>query len=380
MTGHRSKLALPVVLAALASCGHTEPPSFTQPQESGPFDRTVPIRLTYSSRSDRNPSWSRDGSAITYSYESGRADGDVFIGVLPAGGGQQSRSRCGWGEDDANWVDGSGTSALASDGRLLFVRHRSVRSDPGDRSADLFVSAPGSVPVRLLQLGRIPPNAVARWDDILDMTWLDDETMLVVGAHRTRIPSCTDICPRDAVRYNGPDTARIGQEIARLSGLGGNQPVLSSVVARNGILAIALDRDRNELLVLQQFHDPADDVFFEPLADTIYRMPVGGGPLTPVVGTANSGSPELMRYHSVAVAGGRIFISRSWYDGSPPAPRADMMGSDIAELLPDGRMQSAQVMGPGRRWGRITASPDGRSLVAELATGSSHDLYLIPLQ
>ncbi len=383
MTRTRYPLAPSIILMAMAACTHTDPPTSTSNYgATGPLDGTVPIRLTWSPLVDRGMSWSPDSRLISYSYQSGRPDRDVCLGVLPANGGQRTVERCGWGVDDARWTDGLNVSTISPGGNLVFVRHLSAPMEQGFRTAELFIQPlkrSGEQPVKIADLGRIPTGAQGRWDTFIDPVWLDDGSMLVLGAHSIRRNSCVDGCPFDRPRYNGPDTIALGVELARLSGLDAGRMDVSSVVAAPGLLSLALDRQKGSVLLLRQYHDQDDDVFYESLADTLFTLPTGGGALVPMLGTPRDDGPYLERFHSVAVAGDRIFLSRSFYSSSSRGPRPEDLGSDIAELLPDGSLVNRWTAAGGR-WGRISAAPDGSALLAELLGVTISDIYLIPLR
>ncbi len=327
-------------------------------------------------------SWSGDSRIISYSYQSGRPDRDICIGLMPAAGGARTTERCGWGTDDGQWADGLDASTVSPARTLLFVRHRAAIVEPGFRTAELFsypLTDQSAQPVRIAELGRIPAGAARRWDTFIDPVWLDDGSLLVLGAHWVRRPGCAGPCPADMPRYNGPDTLTIGVELARISGLDAGRMDVTSITAMPGLLSLALDRSKGQLLLVRQYHDPEDDSFYESFADTIFTMPVGGGAAAPLAGTPRDEGPPLERFHSVAAAAGRTFVARSWYNSATPPLLRSGLVSDIAELMPDGTL-TARWPAPGVRWRRITAAPDGSALLAEAFTGISTDIYRIPLR
>jgi hypothetical protein len=387
MTAPRYFLAPSLMAVALAACTHTTAPTTSSDNgpPTGPFNSSVPTRLTWYALRDRAAAWSENSRYFTYSYESGRSDRDVCIGVMNGGGGSRTIERCGWGADDALWADGLDGSTISPGGNLLFVRHRSLPFEAGYRTAELYsvpMNRAASTPTKIADLGRIPPRGARRWDTFLNPTWLPDGSLLVLGAHSIRRPSCVDPCPFDRFRFNGPDTLTLGVELARISGLDNGQMQVTSLAAVPGLLSLARDGSNGQILVVRQYHDPTDDSFYESFADTVFTVATNGGAFTPIAGTPREGAPPLERFHAVAAAGGRVFIARSWYSSATPPLQPSGLSSDIAELLPDGSLTSrwAAPGGGGTRWKRIAAAPDGSAILAELETGTTSDIYLIPLR
>jgi hypothetical protein len=109
-------------LLALA-CGHTDPFSTPPYGVTQPFDPVPPVRLTLNQAADRGPSWLPDGSGILYSTQQlGRADEDVCLAELPAGGGTQRRLVCDLtlrGSDTTNAIE---SPTVGEAGRLAFVK------------------------------------------------------------------------------------------------------------------------------------------------------------------------------------------------------------------------------------------------------------------
>jgi hypothetical protein len=112
----------------------------------------------------------------------------------------------------------------------------------------------------------------------------------------------------------------------------------------------------------------------------VFAISVSGGAPLFVFGVKLTDLPVMTRIHGIATGGGRVFISRSWRLAPPTGPLqpGTPMGSDIAEVLPDGTLRpiAAKVT---QRWGRIRLSPDARLLIAEAVGPDDTDLYLITL-
>jgi hypothetical protein len=131
-----------LALSLLLGCGHSEP--FTNPNTGTdqPFDPGPPVRLTANPGGDLQPAWTADGSGLLYSVsDPARQDGDVCLGLIPAGGARQSEHWCdvpeGFRRSDAIYAAGPGpdgrTAFLASATSLTNFNpeHTGIRVSPG---------------------------------------------------------------------------------------------------------------------------------------------------------------------------------------------------------------------------------------------------------
>jgi hypothetical protein len=210
--GSPTDLRLPAlaggVLIALA-CGHSEP--FTTPPygTDQPFDPSPPARLTLNEASDRGPSWLPDGSGILYSAaQSGRADADVCLALLPAGGGSQQQLVCDLsprGGDSTNAIE---SAVVSSGGRLAFVKHGSTIGAVGPTHEAITVGSLSDV-AGAAEIQPVPYtiSGEARHQVLTVLRWAGDERLAFVGGAVRYGPPC-QFCP--------PDTLATGLKVALL--------------------------------------------------------------------------------------------------------------------------------------------------------------------
>ena len=179
------------VLFALA-CGHSDP--FTTPPygTDQPFDPTPPVRLTLNQASDRAPAWLPDGSGILYSAaQSGRADADVCLALLPAGGGTQLQFVCDLsprGGDSTNAIE---SPAVSSSGRLAFVKRGSAIDAIGPTHEAITVGTLSDV----AGAGEVQPvpytiPGEARHHVVTVLRWVGDDRLAFVGGTVVYRPPC----------------------------------------------------------------------------------------------------------------------------------------------------------------------------------------------
>jgi hypothetical protein len=380
------KSALLISLLGLA-CGHSEPFVIADQEIEGPFVVSAPLRLTYAGGFNTDPGISADGLWLTYQYDRGTPDGDRCVAALPASGGQRRFEACGWELTDAARVDGFGSAALRADGLVSFTVHRGLIGNMTSNDAGLYLAPTDSLAgaVRILSLLAQAPGASMSWDDLVDPVWLDDGTMMVLGAHRflRNVGPRPAYVPRDLDRTPRTDTILLGLEFARINVSGGTASVVP-IGPASGAIAWDLDSSTSSIhYIVQRTRSFDEEVYHESVADTLLRMPSNGGTGTPVYGVPVAGSDRLLeQLHGVASGHGRVFISRSWRTpaNTPAGPvqPGTPLESDIAEVLEDG---SLVVIAPSVswRWGKIRLSPDGRHLYAEALEHTASNLYRITL-
>ena len=137
----RTDALAPLLVTALAACGHTD--AFTTPDShsAGPFANGTPVRLTYARTADLDPVWLPGAAAIAYSYEPGeRKEGDRCIGFLPATGGAIAREIC---DESAVQADSTTTfvaPAVSASGGLAYLRSSWRAGGPQNHELTLVVA------------------------------------------------------------------------------------------------------------------------------------------------------------------------------------------------------------------------------------------------
>lgn len=191
----------PVLLAAIAACGHTD--SFTSPPQGSdaPFDPAPPARLTFNSLADRGAAWLPDGSGILYSAQQlGRADRDVCLARLPSTGGRQVSLTCdlsGYGLDSTNAIEFPSPSP---DGRLAFVKS-SVRIGALTEDNVAIAVAETLDPYGARNVQSLPYNIPGGppHTAITGMRWLSPDRLVFVGGQVAYIAPCERGCPPDTI-------------------------------------------------------------------------------------------------------------------------------------------------------------------------------------
>ncbi len=111
-----------LVIALLTGSCHSD--SYDTPSVSplGPFNNADPVQLTFNVERDYWPAWTEDGAGILYQFaQTGHADDDRCIGLVPAAGGTRIWSFC---DDRLSQRDSSNSFsafALRPDGTLLYL-------------------------------------------------------------------------------------------------------------------------------------------------------------------------------------------------------------------------------------------------------------------
>ena len=371
------RIALAAGLVTVAACGHTDPFTLTPPRQDAPFTTTVPQRLTHAAGTDLHPSWSSDGTTLVYSYLRGTADRDRCLGVLPAGGGTRLAEICAPPLEGGGMLDAYTHGAIDGSGRIVLNRHGSLPSVQAPQSGGFQLTRADSTGGRfpLIPLLFTPPGASAPWEYLLTPAWAGPGRVVALGATQsvgTWLPF--------ALHPPQPfDTTFRASQLVEI--------FVDEVPVRWAPLApadwgtmLAVDQGAGQLYFVRATpRNPTINIDAARLADTVYRMPLGGGPPVAVHGAPRSPSELVGGIVGLAAGGGRVFLTIHRGD-VPAGSRPDGATATLHELLPDGTLRSiAPGGGPVGRWGRIAASPDGRQLVAELHTAPGQaDLYLLP--
>lgn len=378
----------PAIVAVMATvaCGHSEPFASTAERHDGPFEASVPVRLTYAGLGDFDPGYSTDGRRITYVYETPQPDHDRCIGILPAVGGTRDAALCPWSLHNGGTSDGLGAAALRDDGAIAFTLHSGAIGNLTSTMMGLYLGQVDSIEGarKLLTLGERPLGASEPWLDLVAPTWIADDELLVLAARRFLVNSnsCGDPGSehaRDCDRTILRDTLPIGIEFARLRIGDAGATVLATMPAQDAI-AWSLDRTNDQIrYIVQRPRPDLASVFHESLADTVFTVAVTGGTPIALYGTAGDDGAPLERLHGIASGNGRVFISRSWRSPTGATfiiPPGTQLFSDISELMADG---SLRTIAPaiGWRWGSLRLSPDGRHLLAEAVERTTSDIYQI---
>jgi hypothetical protein len=197
---HVAVLALGLPMA----CNHTDPFPTDPPGPGGPFSPIPPIRLTFNPGQDLAPSWRVTRPGLLYSFQTGQADADICIGLLPEGGGARLGEKCFLGDPNGASRDVLAEPAEGPTGRLAWVEtHHPVG-----------LYTPLRTVLRAGAIGRADSGMVIREMPYLaasglthsimsHLAWLGADTLMVIAADLsyTQPPGCPS-CPLDTVIVN----------------------------------------------------------------------------------------------------------------------------------------------------------------------------------
>ncbi len=379
------------VLLLLGACDHSDPFLTGARTGDGAFDAVVPIRLTYSTADDGWPTISPDGAWLSYRYARGTADRDFCAGILPANGGQRLASLCAWEQDDRNRSDDFRSVVLLDDHTVAYTRSTSGTGSASPTAAALYVAdldAPRDARAVLSLLAR-PAGGGGLYRYLLDPVREDSHTLLALAADAVFGPR---------VQFGPVDTTYLGIEIVRID-VSTTPATVTPVAPATAAVAWALDRSTGRLYYqVPTYSAPPGSGAFRVVADTIWRVPLAGGNRE-----VAWGRPELALTDTTilaegmggfAVAMGRLFAT-PWDRRQPGTPPGQPVPppetrSRLVEITAAGEVTlDTRISIAPSLWTRLSASPDGRSLVAGSVVGSTLsgtlmlggqlDLYRIPL-
>lgn len=374
---HAAPCAPALLALALAACGHSEPFTTTDPANRGPFSAASPLRLTYAGGTDLMPSFSADGEWIVHTFARGTTDRDRCVAILPATGGTRRGEVCPLPLEGAGVTDAFSFPALGAGDQLVANRHANNPTSPAPSSGTWQLVRADSTGGRtaIWPLMAQPPGGTRPWTYLVTPAWVADDRVVAIAAEHA-IGSWNPFAAPPPGPY---DTLYVGSAVVEFT-LEGATPTWRTVAALPGAAMIAADATAGWLYVIVPTErTPGLNIDAARVADTLWRVPLAGGPPEPIWGAPRAASELVGGVVGLAAGGGKIFLSEARGEASGGRPAGST--TTIRELMPDGSFRlvaTAPGALPGR-FGRIAASPDGRTLVAELHTAPGQaDLYLIP--
>lgn len=367
------------VLAAcaisLAACDHSDPFPTGPWQGDGSFDLVEPIRLTFSTGDDGWPAFSADGRWISYRFARGSSDRDFCAGLLPVDGGQRLEEICAWEIDEDDRSDDFRALVLVGDDRMAFTRHSSGKGNQSPSTAGLYLAplAREREGVKVLDLLARPNGASDSWAYLIDPVWVGGDELLVLAA-KAFIGQVVAFGPVDTV-YQGVELARIDVSTSPAT--------ITPVAPAPDAVSWARDPSAGMLYYHRPYYSaPPGSGAFSIVADTIFRVPAGGGAAEAVYGRAAIPGSIDEGMDGFAVLDGRLVVALhdtrpiAPAPGQPPPPPETR--SRLLRIEGDGSETTLniRITSNGSRWTRLSASSDGRHLVAASILAGQRDLYL----
>ncbi len=357
-------------LLVLAACSHSDPFPTGPQLGDGSFDQVEPVRLTFSTGDDGWPTVSADSRWLSYRYSRGSNDRDFCAGILPLRGGQRLASLCAWETNDGARSDDFRSAVLLDDQTVAYTRHSAGTGNQSPQEAGLYVAqlnATRDARQVLPLLGR-PAGASANYTYLLDPVREDDHTILALatGAY---------IGPK--VAFGPVDTTYLGIEVSRID-VSTTPATVTPVVATPNAVAWALDRSTQMVYFHRRYYsDPPGSGAFSVVADTIFRAPLAGGEVQVVYGRPHVAGSIDEGLDGFAVVNGRLFVSQHSTRTLPPPQNGVETRSDVGEVQLDGSLDplNTRLTNTGSLWARLSASPDGHTLVAASLLAGQRDLY-----
>jgi hypothetical protein len=360
---------------AVAGCNHS-PPFPTGPfVGDGSFDQVEPIRLTFSPGVDHWPSFSDDGRWISYRFARGTFDRDYCAGLLPAEGGQRFEEICAWELGEDNRSDDFRALTRVGDDRMAFTRHSSGIGNASPSDAGLYLGPLSGEreAVKVLALFTRPAGASGVWAYLIDPVWTGGEELLVLASN---------VFIGQTVAFGPIDTVYQGVEIARIN-LGGNSATVTPVAPAIDAVAWARDQTTGQLYYHRRYYSaPPGSGPTNVVADTVFRVAASGGTAEVVYGRPAVPGSIAEGMDGFTLLDGRLMLSL--YDMRQPAGVPSPPPETRSRLLRiegDGTVTTVNTMltSNGSRWTRLSASADGRHLVAERILAGQRDLYLFDI-
>lgn len=369
-------------LMVLTACSHSDPFPTGPRLGDGSFDQVEPIRLTFSTGDDGWPTVSADGQWVAYRYARGTNDRDFCAGILPIEGGQRLTSLCAWEASDASRSDDFRSAVLLDDHTVAYTRSSSGTGNQSPQAAGLYV-APledlrGAREVLPL-LGR-PAGASDNYVYLLDPVREDDHTLLALAARA--------FVGRNH-QFSPIDTVYLGVEVTRID-VSTTPATVTPIAAATNAVAWALDRSGAAPMVYfhRRYYDtqPGSGADFDAIADTIFRAPLDGGSAEVVYGRPHVDIEGLLgeALDGFTVADGNLYVAQHFVRQPPPVggvTQPPETQSQILHVVSGGAPEtiSLRLTNNGAVWTRLSATPDGRALVAASVVGGVRDLYRFDL-
>jgi len=228
---------LPVCLLALAACGHTEPFDYA-PDGRGPFESTVPTRLTYDRGIDGQAAWGPDGTVVYVYDDPASRDEDTCIGVVPAEGGARVREVCEDPSLSTARADKFYWPAMSPSGDIAYFHGIRIGSyEAGFNAASLSWRRPDT-PRQERPLSAMPFPAAPGGEMVIsavrDLAWLPDATVIFVGATEDLVQPCP-VCDAIIVEH-GRGVWRADPATQARAMLAGTEGAISATVTEGAVL------------------------------------------------------------------------------------------------------------------------------------------------
>ncbi|MEO5798125.1 MAG: hypothetical protein ABIZ70_14695 [Gemmatimonadales bacterium] len=340
-----------LVLAFLAACAHTEPPTIADVDQQGPFSTAVRARITFNSDADLTPSWTPDGKGIFYTFgDKSRADHDRCLAMLPAEGGTRIWTLCDNRPGHADSAEMIASPALSSDGQLLYLVGASRLTDLLPQRVTLFLADTAS-PLNRRALLTLPSDVGGglRPNWLTDINWTGPGEFIAMGGNLTVVPGCTGCALTDTVvQPLGVVRGTISGASATMELISGTEGVSSYSLADNG----------------------ANIVIARGL--TLIKMPRAGGVET-VLSTLAPGVDK--RIDDVSCRGAACVIGTYEFVIPPPPGSAKGIYSLLRVSTAGGAPTTLESTDVGP-WSAVRASPTNSDVVLRIGPLKSGDLYL----
>lgn len=336
----------------LAGCGHGEAFQAPDPWASGPLVPGAVARLTFSAGRDQSPAWRGDGSGILYTWEDLATPLRGWcLGVMPAGGGSRTQSRCGVQVPDT--VEAWDRAAESAEGRLAFVRAKSQRNAYAPYSWALAVGAITSPAAAesILPIPMTPPSGPPI-RAIGQLRWLDDANLVILGQSLFIGQPC---------RGCAVDTIATGRMLYTMLATGGATPVpLPGTEYVSSVAVVG-----------------PDEILFTRGGDGhVYHLRLSSGAVTPFLDLGAGGIARDLSVAGnrlVAVVGGQV----TWSLDPNVGDSTQVDGGGVLVLV-ELAGNTVQTIDPGFAVRRPELSPDGRRVVLETGAHPA-DLFLLEL-
>lgn len=369
MSPLRSRFAPLLACLAILGCDHSDPFPTGPSTGGGPFDQIEPIRLTFSTGDDAWPVFSADGGWISYRFARGSHDRDFCAGLLPAGGGQRFEEICAWEADEATRSDDVRSLVLVGQAGMAFTRHASGTGNQAPQEAGLYLAPLGVErdARKVLELFTRPTGASDTWAYLIDPVQTGDNELTVLASNAFI---------GQVIAFGPVDTIYQGVELARID-LATTPATVTSIAPAPDAVAWARDAADGTLYYHRRYYSaPPGSGPSSVVADTIFRVPAGGGAAESIYGRPAIPGSIAEGLEGFAVAAGAVYLSV--FDTRMIAGAAPETRSRILRIGDDGELAtiSTRVANDGSRWTRLGGSSSGGELVAGSILGGQRDLYL----